>query len=148
MKQFSHDCSRCIYLFSSYNRDNENVDVYICPHKDNKEASFIARYGNEGYEYASYPYFILQKHDNIIQSNKWIGKAIDTAIDMKVFEKPEKTWRDKQVSDLTDEEYEKFEKSNDIYFAISLIEKFKDECENKNDFEQVISSLRKLNEGI
>ena len=52
--RYKHDCDRCVYLGSGEcNALGEGFfDFYTCTNPDNVR-SFIARYGNEGSEYAS-----------------------------------------------------------------------------------------------
>jgi len=46
--KFKHDCNGCKFLghFLGY-------DVYVCPHGTSLYTNLIARWGNEGHEYAS-----------------------------------------------------------------------------------------------
>lgn len=53
--KFTHDCKCCIYCGST-NHDGEHIDLYYC--KVGRDdfpalASLIARWGDEGWEYAS-----------------------------------------------------------------------------------------------
>lgn len=51
-KTFTHDCERCVYL-----GHHDGLDVYYCPVSAAASGilggTVVARYGNEGHEYAS-----------------------------------------------------------------------------------------------
>lgn len=49
---YEHDCDKCIFLGnyeSPKSGDNQLYDLYFCPGED----TVVARYGNNGWEYAS-----------------------------------------------------------------------------------------------
>jgi hypothetical protein len=52
--RYTHDCKACVFLGR-----NDNFDTYWCPaeafSKETMGGSVVARYGNEGAEYASGP---------------------------------------------------------------------------------------------
>lgn len=54
-KRYTHDCPDCEWRFQS-----GAFDMYFCARADtDMGGSIIARYGNDGSEYASYPLAIL-----------------------------------------------------------------------------------------
>ena len=61
---FDHDCTACEYLgrlagFSPHEGEPQFFDVYRCPGSV-LGPSYIARFGNKGFEYWSMPYDILK----------------------------------------------------------------------------------------
>jgi hypothetical protein len=61
--RFIHDCKSCLYLGR-----HEEYDMWFCPTCD--EGTLIARYDNEGGEYASTPLFCLRpEHIKFLQAN-------------------------------------------------------------------------------
>lgn len=61
-KRFEHDCDNCVFLGHFYDHD-----VYICPSEissSKRGGSILARFGNEGREYASQPLYMLENEIN------------------------------------------------------------------------------------
>jgi hypothetical protein len=55
--RYQHDCERCVYLGTIVLDDGEN-DLYFCPPEPGRpgaRTSLVARYGDDGPEYASMP---------------------------------------------------------------------------------------------
>lgn len=52
--KWRHDCDRCIYIGAAHDRE-----VYYCP--GSLLGSWLARYGDEPWEYASYPTTVLMQ---------------------------------------------------------------------------------------
>jgi len=62
-KQYVHDCEECVYLGTadlppSGGEDGGICDFYYCDKATYR--TFIARFGNEGHEYVSYPEMVLR----------------------------------------------------------------------------------------
>lgn len=57
--EYRHDCDSCRFVGNLYGREvNEaqrSYDVWVCPSRSGLGGSLIARYGNDGPEYASWP---------------------------------------------------------------------------------------------
>jgi len=58
--KWTHDCERCLFLGSvTLNGDSTTLsrhyDLYVCLDGDTLGHSYIARYDDEGSQYASYP---------------------------------------------------------------------------------------------
>lgn len=51
--QFQHDCDQCVFYGNL--RLDELYDLYLCPKKGAMGGSIVARYGNDGWEYRSFP---------------------------------------------------------------------------------------------
>ena len=62
-KRFQHDCEKCYYL-GSIELDGRHYDYYRCD-KQPAGRTYIARYGSEGYEYASWPNVLEQLGNTI-----------------------------------------------------------------------------------
>lgn len=61
--RFTHDCDSCVFV-----GQHGDHDVWFCPRCDG--GSLIARYGNEGSEYASTPLFCLRpEHIAFLKKN-------------------------------------------------------------------------------
>lgn len=50
--RYQHDCDKCQFIGIDV-----EYDIYFCKNCDG--GTWIARYGDDGYEYASYPMFVL-----------------------------------------------------------------------------------------
>ncbi len=57
---FTHDCDKCVF-HGSAKIEGELYDFYSCPRDDADYVSIIARYGDEGPEYASMPLSVLSE---------------------------------------------------------------------------------------
>jgi ribosomal protein L37AE/L43A len=55
MPRFTHDCDACVFKGS-----HGRFDIWYCERCDG--GTWIARYGSDGPEYASYPTFVLDIH--------------------------------------------------------------------------------------
>ncbi len=71
--RFTHDCDACQFK-GQYGR----FDVWFCARCD--WGTWIARYGSDGCEYASYPTFVLdQLRDRKYQSDESVAAILDAA---------------------------------------------------------------------
>lgn len=69
-----HDCKDCQFLFTL-----DKKDYYHCFHSICEDGTIVIRYGNEGWEYSSYPCEIVCTLPEIIPEeiiNKIINKLL------------------------------------------------------------------------
>lgn len=67
--RYTHDCTACVFLGHYDTEEEGEFDLYACTAQQvGGGGSFIGRYGNEGYEYASAPANIASRSDYFIKS--------------------------------------------------------------------------------
>lgn len=77
--KFQHDCGDCNFL--GHHRDH---DLYVCRNpRDEKLSSIIARFGNEGSHYASFPVEIIRR----IMAGEGAGASKTTEILIEAYKR-------------------------------------------------------------
>jgi hypothetical protein len=75
MPIFTHDCEKCIYCGATALHPHNVVDVYI---HLSAAGTIVVRYGNDGPNYYSIPYPIINKMPDYGKIKEMVGKALTT----------------------------------------------------------------------